>query len=63
MATFLGAIKGRDKAYLQYDVKGKKKRFFFPSTTEAIRHKNQFLKNIKQGVYRETFSNIIVKSI
>ena len=62
MATLLGAIKS-SKAYLEYKVKGKKKRIFFLTTSEAMKYQKQFRKNIRNGVYRETYSDIRVKSM
>lgn len=61
MAVLLGAIS--DKAYVEYQVKGKKKRVFFPSTPKALAFKTLMKKNIRDGVYRETITNIRVKSM
>ena len=65
MAVFIGSLKKPqpDKAYVQYFLKGKRQRIFFPTTSEALKYKNQFVKNIKQGVYRENFTDVTVKSM
>ena len=58
-------IKGTkvDKAYLEYEVKGKKKRIFFPTASEAMKYAKQFRKNVRDGLYRETYSNIRIKTM
>lgn len=58
-------IKGTkvDRAYLEYEVKGKKKRIFFPTTSEAMKYAKQFRKNVRDGLYRETYSNIRIKTM
>ncbi len=65
MAVFIGSLSKPqpDKAYVQYYLKGKRQRIFFPKTSEALKFKAQFVKNIKQGVYRENFTDVTVKSM
>ena len=62
MSIFLGAIE-RDKAYLEYSVKGKKKRIFFKSTLDAMKFKDQLKKSMRTGFYRETYSDIKINSL
>lgn len=52
-----------NKAYLEYEVKGKKKRIFFPTTSDAMKYAKKFRKNVKDGLYRETYSNIRIKTM
>lgn len=62
MAVLLGSIKS-DKAYLEYFIKGKKKRIFFSSTPKALKFRNQLKRSIKNGVYKEEITNIRIKSM
>jgi hypothetical protein len=53
----------KNRAYVQYYVNEKRKRMFFPKTTEAMEFKRQFLRNIKNGAYRESYYDVTLKTM
>jgi hypothetical protein len=64
ISPILGTKKeNKDRAYVQYYVNGKRVRVFFSKTTEAMKFKRQFLRNIKDGVYRERFYDVTLKTM
>jgi hypothetical protein len=67
MSVFLGAIKNTNvensKAFVEYKVKGKRKRVYFNSTIDAINFRKLLKKSIRKGIFRENFEDIKIKNL
>jgi hypothetical protein len=67
MSVYLGAIKITNsenaKAFIEYKVKGRnrKKYIYFKTYSDALNFKSMIKKNIRKGVFRETFEDLKVK--